>query len=153
MNLHPKQVLIQDLAAWRKRQSFKVVATNGCFDILTAGHVECLQEAKKLGVVLIVGLNSDGSVRTLKGEGRPLNPVEDRLLVLAALECVDYVCIFQAAKAVSFLVEAKPHFYVKGSDYSLETLDPSEREVLEKNNTEIRFVPLRKCKSTSELIK
>lgn len=102
----------------RLRAEGKIVAsTNGCFDILHLGHVRCLQEAKKLGDVLVVGLNSDASVTCLKGPGRPLRPQEERAEILAALSCVDYVVIFNESTPEGLLAEIKPDIHCKGGDY------------------------------------
>ena len=99
-----------------------VVFTNGCFDILHAGHVRYLDEARQQGDVLIVGLNSDASVRTLKGEGRPVNPEGDRAEVLCGLRSVDHVVVFAEATASELVRQLTPDVYVKGGDYSVEQL-------------------------------
>ena len=130
-----------------------VVATNGCFDILHVGHVRYLAAARKLGDALIVGLNGDQSVRELKGEGRPLNNELDRAEILAALESIDYVVIFPQTRATHFLAAAQPAVYVKGGDYKPETLDPDERDILDKLGTRIEFLPFERGYSTSALIK
>jgi rfaE bifunctional protein nucleotidyltransferase chain/domain len=129
-----------------------VVATNGCFDILHVGHVHYLAAARKLGDVLVVGLNGDDSVRQLKGEGRPVNCERDRAEVLAALESVDYVTIFPDKRAINFLRAAQPAVYAKGGDYSADTLDPEERAVLDEFGTRIEIIPFEKGYSTSELL-
>ena len=103
--------------------------TNGCFDLLHVGHVRYLQAARALGDALAIGLNADESVRALKGPGRPLNSAEDRAEVLAALACVDFVTIFDEPRATRLLAPVRPHVYVKGGDYRLETLDAEERAV------------------------
>jgi glycerol-3-phosphate cytidylyltransferase len=137
----------------RLREAGKcIVATNGCFDILHVGHVRYLAAARKLGDALIVGLNGDQSVRELKGEGRPLNNELDRAEILAALESVDYVVIFPQRRATEFLAAAQPAVYVKGGDYKPETLDPDEREILEKLGTKIELIPFERGYSTSALI-
>ena len=139
------------LAAWRNQQvGRRVVATNGCFDIFHAGHLSLLRKAKSLGDVLIVGLNGDHSVRELKGEGRPINNERDRADILSALTCVDAVCIFHSKRATEFLRFAEPHVYVKGDDYTLETLDPDEREALGKAS--IVFSPLVLGLSTTSIV-
>jgi D-beta-D-heptose 7-phosphate kinase / D-beta-D-heptose 1-phosphate adenosyltransferase len=98
------------------------VFTNGCFDILHRGHVTYLSRAKALGDVLVVAVNTDASVRRLKGASRPINPLEDRLEVLAALSCVDHVVAFDADSPVELLRAARPDVYVKGGDYTRATL-------------------------------
>ena len=130
----------------------RVVATNGCFDILHVGHVRYLAAARKLGDVLVVGLNGDNSVSQLKGEGRPVNREQDRAEVLAALESVDYVTIFPELQATNFLRAAQPAIYAKGGDYTPDTLDPEERAVLEKSGTKIEIIPFEKGYSTSQLL-
>ncbi|WP_373325443.1 D-glycero-beta-D-manno-heptose 1-phosphate adenylyltransferase [Sporomusa paucivorans] len=103
-----------------------IVFTNGCFDILHAGHVRYLAAARALGDCLIVGLNSDQSVRKLKGPARPVNCQEDRAEVLAALAAVDYVVIFQESTAENIVTEIKPDIYAKGGDYTIEKLPESK---------------------------
>jgi rfaE bifunctional protein nucleotidyltransferase chain/domain len=100
----------------------RVVFTNGCFDLLHVGHVRCLQAARGLGDALVVGVNSDASVRRLKGETRPLVPEGERAEVLAALACVDYVTIFDESTPVRLLEHLRPEVHVKGGDYREEEL-------------------------------
>jgi rfaE bifunctional protein nucleotidyltransferase chain/domain len=107
-----------------------VVLTNGHFDILHVGHVDCLQRAKALGDVLIVGLNSDASTRLLKGEKRPIVPQGKRAQLLAALECVDYVIIFEERTAERLLAALRPEVYAKGGDWAIEDL-PEAKAVAE----------------------
>jgi rfaE bifunctional protein nucleotidyltransferase chain/domain len=130
----------------------KVVATNGCFDLLHVGHVRYLQAARGLGDVLAVGLNGDRSVRELKGNGRPINNEEDRAEVLAALECVDLVAIFPEIRATEFILAAQPAIYAKGGDYTSETLNAEERAALQEVGAEIRIIPFEKGYSTSLLL-
>ncbi|MBO6305399.1 MAG: D-glycero-beta-D-manno-heptose 1-phosphate adenylyltransferase [Selenomonadaceae bacterium] len=106
----------------QKRSGKKTVFTNGCFDILHRGHIEYLTAAKSLGDVLVVGLNSDSSVKKLKGETRPLNTESDRAYVLDALKAVDVVVIFEEDTAEKIIDFIKPDVYAKGGDYTLETL-------------------------------
>jgi rfaE bifunctional protein nucleotidyltransferase chain/domain len=130
----------------------RVVATNGCFDILHVGHVRYLAAARKLGDVLVVGLNGDDSVRQLKGEGRPVNRESDRAEMLTALESVDYVTIFPEKRAMNFLRAAQPAVYAKGGDYTGDTLDPEERAVLDEFGTRIEIIPFERGYSTSALL-
>lgn len=130
----------------------KLVVTNGCFDLLHVGHVRYLAAARALGDALAVGVNGDRSVRELKGAGRPLNNERDRAEVLAALDCVDFVTIFQDARATRLLEKVMPAIYAKGGDYTTATLDAEERAVLEKNDAEIRIIPFEKGYSTSRLL-
>ena len=130
----------------------KLVATNGCFDLLHVGHVRYLQAARGLGDVLAVGLNGDRSVRELKGSGRPINNEADRAEILAALECVDLVAIFPEIRATEFILAAQPAIYAKGGDYTSETLNAEERAALQEVGAEIRIIPFEKGYSTSLLL-
>jgi glycerol-3-phosphate cytidylyltransferase len=153
--VNSKILTLDQLAAESGRlrsESQRVVATNGCFDILHVGHVRYLTAARKLGDVLVVGLNGDDSVRQLKGEGRPVNREQDRAEVLAALESVDYVTIFPENRATNFLRAAAPAVYAKGGDYTADTLDPGERAVLDEFGSRIEIIPFEKGYSTSELL-
>jgi rfaE bifunctional protein nucleotidyltransferase chain/domain len=134
-----------------RRQGKKVVTTNGCFDILHIGHLRCLQKAKQLGDILVVAVNSDDSVRAIKGDKRPLVPEDERAEILAALECVDYVTIFSEDDPVQLLSELHPDIHVKGGDYSLDQI--IERETVESLGGELCQTPLIPGKSTSKLIK
>lgn len=111
--------------SWRNRGE-SIVLTNGCFDILHSGHVKCLQEAKKYGDRLIVGLNSDASVKRIKGENRPINCEEERAATLASLEMVDCVVIFEEDTAVNLIKDIRPDFYVKGAEYRNKELPEAE---------------------------
>jgi len=135
-----------------RRSGKKLVATNGCFDLLHVGHVRYLKAAGALGDIVIVGLNGDASVRELKGADRPINSANDRAEVLAALECVDLVTIFPEKRATTFIQMVQPAVYVKGGDYSVDTLDDEERALLEKIGARIEIVPLVKGYSTSRLL-
>lgn len=110
------------LKSAKENNNPKIVFTNGCFDILHRGHVEYLQKAKELGDLLILGLNSDLSVKRLKGENRPINNEEDRAIVLSALECVDFIIIFDEDTPFELLKNLKPDILVKGGDYKLENV-------------------------------
>ncbi len=130
----------------------RLVLTNGCFDLLHTGHVRYLQQARELGDILLVAVNSDQSVRELKGPDRPLNNASDRAEVLAGLRCVDYVTIFEGKRVTDVIRQLKPSIYAKGGDYTLETLDPEEREALQEVGTEIRLLSLVPGKSTTSLL-
>ncbi len=134
-----------------KKQNKKTVFTNGCFDILHVGHVRYLRESSKYGDILIVGLNSDISVKKIKGDSRPINNENDRAEILAELECVDFVVIFNEESPSKLIDELKPDIYTKGADYSLETLP--ERDVVLKNNIEVKFIKFVEGKSTTNIIK
>ena len=127
-----------------------VAATNGCFDILHAGHVKYLQKSKSYADYLIVLLNSDKSVKSIKGNSRPINPENDRAEVLTALSCVDFVVMFDENSPAALLDEIKPDVYTKGADYNMETLP--EREIMIKNGIKVEFIDLVLGKSTTSLI-
>ena len=128
----------------------KVVFTNGCFDILHAGHVRYLNAARELGDHLIVGLNSDASVKMLKGESRPVNPQCDRAEVLSGLRAVDDVVIFDERTAEAVIAEVKPNVYVKGGDYDLSTLP--EAKVVQSYGGRVEFIKLVEGRSTTNII-
>jgi rfaE bifunctional protein nucleotidyltransferase chain/domain len=155
VNFRNKIVSIEALPEWRQkmRQSgIRLVVTNGCFDILHLGHVTYLESARNEGDALLVGMNSDAAVRDLKGEGRPVNSEQDRACVLAALQSVDGVCIFNERSATNFLKVAQPDIYVKGGDYTLETLNQEERRVVESTGGRIVLIPFVPGKSTTGLL-
>ena len=127
-----------------------VVTTNGCFDVLHLGHLRYLQAARQLGDHLVVAINSDTSVRELKGENRPLVPEDERAEMLAGLECVDYVVIFPELTPIELLSKLKPSIHVKGGDYKLEQL--VEREIVEKNGGKVIVGLNVPGKSTTNLI-
>jgi rfaE bifunctional protein nucleotidyltransferase chain/domain len=127
-----------------------VVLTNGHFDVLHVGHVDCLQRAKALGDVLIVGLNSDASTRLLKGQKRPIVPQEERAQLLAVLQCVDYVIIFEERTAEKLLAALSPEVYVKGGDWTVEDLP--EAQVLAECDIRVEILPQMPGRSTTEII-
>ncbi|MEY2489206.1 MAG: D-glycero-beta-D-manno-heptose 1-phosphate adenylyltransferase [Verrucomicrobiota bacterium] len=135
-----------------RAQGRKLVLTNGCFDLLHAGHVRYLRAARALGDALAVAINSDDSVRELKGKGRPLNTEKDRAEIVAGLECVDYAVIFPEVRVTRLIEKVRPAIYVKGGDYTPATLDPEERAALERVGAEIRILPFEPGYSTSDLI-
>src|SRR5450432_3772847 len=130
----------------------RLVLTNGCFDLLHVGHVRYLKQARELGDFLAVAVNGDASVRSLKGAGRPLISAEDRAEVLAALEFVDFVTVFPDLRATAVIKATRPAIYVKGGDYTLESLDAEEVAALKAAGVEIKTLPLVPGKSTSKLI-
>ena len=155
VNLREKIIAWDQLPAWRatmRASGRRLVVTNGCFDLLHPGHVTYLETARSHGDALLVGLNGDGSTRQLKGEGRPVNPEADRALVLAALESVSGVCIFAEKTATRFLAAAQPDVYVKGGDYTLETLNQDERRAVESVGGKIVIIPFVPGKSTTALL-
>ncbi|MFQ5431359.1 MAG: D-glycero-beta-D-manno-heptose 1-phosphate adenylyltransferase, partial [Nitrospinota bacterium] len=120
-----KIVELKDAAAMSeslRKQNKKVVFTNGCFDLIHFGHIQYLRKAKKLGHRLVVGLNSDSSVKRLKGAGRPLLAEHDRAHILAALDCVDMVVIFDAKTPIKLIKAIKPDILVKGGDYKIDQI-------------------------------
>lgn len=141
--------LIFEIQKWRADNK-KIIFTNGCFDLVHVGHLRTFNEAKKMGDILVVGVNSDRSVKALKGETRPLISEQDRAELVAALKPVDCVVIFDEIN-VSYLLETvKPDIYVKGGDYNLENLP--EKKTIVHFNIEVAFIPLVAGISTTELI-
>ena len=127
-----------------------VVTTNGCFDILHVGHVKYLEKTKTFGDYLIVLLNSDKSVKSIKGPTRPINGELDRAEVLSALRCVDYVVLFDEDSPRNLLDEMKPDVYTKGADYNMDTLP--EADIMKKNGTKVEFIDFVEGKSTTNII-
>ncbi|OQC48411.1 MAG: Bifunctional protein HldE [Candidatus Marinimicrobia bacterium ADurb.Bin030] len=141
---------VSQIVSQLKREGRKVAFTNGCFDLLHIGHLELLEHARKLGDILIVGLNSDDSVRRLKGPQRPINTQLDRARILAALEVVDYVVIFNEDTPLELIQTIKPDFLIKGGDYSPDTIVGSA--FVESYGGKVIVFPLVRGKSTSDLI-
>lgn len=127
-----------------------VAATNGCFDILHVGHVRYLQQSRTYADYLIVLLNSDKSVKSIKGNDRPINNEMDRAEILVALNCVDFVVMFDEDSPALLLDEIKPDVYTKGADYTMETLP--ERDIMIKNGTKVEFIDFVQGKSTTNII-
>lgn len=138
-------------AEWRS-QGKKVVWTNGIFDLLHAGHIRSLRDAKALGDILIVGINSDSSARRFKGPGRPLVCQEDRAEVLSALEMVDYIAVFDEAEPSAALARLQPEIHCKGEEYANGNRPVPERVVVEGYGGSIRFLPLHMGRSTTGLM-
>jgi rfaE bifunctional protein nucleotidyltransferase chain/domain len=144
------------LPEWRaamRASGRRLVVTNGCFDLLHVGHVTYLESARHEGDALLIGVNGDQAVRQLKGADRPVTPEHDRAAVLAALESVDGVCIFADSTATRFLAAAQPDIYVKGGDYTLDTLNQEERRTVEQAGGKIVIIPFVPGKSTTALLK
>lgn len=155
MSFRDKILSLDALPGWRnalRGRARKLVVTNGCFDILHVGHVTYLEAARQQGDALLVGLNSDASVRQLKGEGRPVNCESDRMAVLAALQAVDAVCVFPELRATRFLSLAEPDVYVKGGDFSEEQLPREERDVVAGCGGKIVTIGFVPGKSTTALL-
>ena len=155
MNVREKIVPLDQLPRWREQQrkaGRKVVATNGCFDLLHVGHISYLEQARAQGDLLLIGVNSDASVRALKGPTRPVTTEADRTMVLAALQMVDAVCVFPEPQATRFLSLAQPDVYIKGGDYTLDTLNQDERRAVENAGGKIIIVPFVPGKSTTAIL-
>src|SRR5213592_5096074 len=155
MNFRDKLLSLDALPGWRRAlrvQGKRLVVTNGCFDILHAGHVTYLEAARRQGDALLVGLNNDDSVRQLKGEKRPINSEGDRAAVLAALQAVDAVCIFPEIRATRFLALAQPDIYVKGGDFTVEQLPKEERDIVASCGGKIITIGFVPGKSTTALL-
>ena len=133
-----------------KKSGRKSVFTNGCFDLLHVGHITYLNEARGLGDILVVGLNTDRSVRALKGENRPILPEQERSYLLAALECIDYVILFDAETPLELIKEIRPDFLVKGADYSKEEV--VGYNLVESYGGKVVLLPLIDTISTSNII-
>ncbi|MDL2227302.1 D-glycero-beta-D-manno-heptose 1-phosphate adenylyltransferase [Bacteroidales bacterium OttesenSCG-928-K03] len=131
-------------------QDVKIVFTNGCFDILHAGHVDYLFNAAQLGDVLVVGLNTDNSVKRLKGENRPINKENDRATLLASLYFVDYVVLFNEDTPLELIKKIKPHVLVKGGDYKVE--DIVGADFVKKSGGEVIILPFKDGYSSSSII-
>jgi rfaE bifunctional protein nucleotidyltransferase chain/domain len=144
-----KQKLVRLRRAFR-RQRKTVVFTNGTFDILHRGHVEYLQGAKKLGNILVVGLNTDASIRRIKGNDRPINRNADRAIVLSALGCVDYVCMFGEDTPYRLIQALVPDVLVKGADWSISNI--VGKDVVEEHGGIVRTIRLTRGRSTTNTI-
>lgn len=155
MDFRTKIIAWDALPAWRsalRATGRRLVVTNGCFDLLHLGHVTYLENARNFGNALLIGVNSDAAVRGLKGPTRPINTETDRASVLAALQSVDGVCIFTDTAATRFLAAAQPDIYVKGGDYTLDTLNQDERRAVESAGGRIVLVPFVPGKSTTGIL-
>ncbi len=156
MNQFSKILTIDQLPQWRedlKQQNKILVVTNGCFDIIHAGHINYLRQARTLGDVLLVGVNSDESIRKIKGPDRPIFCLEDRLTILSELKCIDALVVFEETTAERLLESARPDIYVKGGDYTLDKLNPKEKGILERLGTKIVILPLTPGRSTTAIAK
>ena len=151
-----KIVLLDELMRIRsemQKNHLKLVWTNGCYDILHAGHVTYLQRARAAGDTLVVGLNSDTSIKKVKGPGRPIIPQDQRAVVLAALECVNYIIIFTEPSPVKIIAELRPDIYAKGGDYTVDTVNQPERRLVESYGGRILLIPGVDGMSTTEIIR
>jgi D-glycero-beta-D-manno-heptose 1-phosphate adenylyltransferase len=150
----PKKVISLEQASTLttslKKDGKKIAFTNGSFDILHSGHVDYLIKAKQLGDILILGLNSDSSVKSYKGDKRPINAETDRAYVLAALEAIDYIIIFTESTPEHLIEVLQPDIHVKGGDYTIDTLP--EAKIIQAYGGKIELVPFVPGKSTSTII-
>jgi len=154
LNIQHKILTLETLVTWRdnlRNSGKKLAATNGCFDILHAGHVNYLQAARHEADALVVGINSDRSVSQLKGPSRPIHTENDRAAIIAALESVDGVFIFDELRATTFLELAQPDVYIKGGDYAVEELPEEERQTIAKIGGYIKVLGLIPGKSSSDI--
>jgi rfaE bifunctional protein nucleotidyltransferase chain/domain len=155
MTAGSKIATLDELALLRRTWAAEgktVVWTNGCFDLVHAGHVRSLRDAKALGDILVVGINSDASVRAIKGSARPIIPQDDRAELIAALEPVDYVTIFDEPDPIMALSRLRPDIHCKGAEYATGTRPMPERETVLSYGGRIKFLPLHPGRSTSDLI-
>jgi len=150
-----KVMSLQAAAEWRsglRTKNMKVVMTNGCFDILHRGHAEYLMNARSMGDVLLLAINSDESVRMLKGPSRPLVGEVDRAFMLGCMTFVDAVVMFNGKRCIDVILALRPDIYVKGGDYTIDTIDADEKAALLSCGTDIRFIPFIKGFSSSSII-
>ena len=157
MNRDPQKLVmtLEQAVAWRnelRKNGRKLAVTNGCFDILHRGHAQYLYESRELADALLILMNSDNAVRSLKGPTRPIVPEEHRAYMLAALESVDAVVIFDSARCDRELLAIAPDLYVKGGDYTLDSLESSEHSALDRCGAKIVFKPFVEGFSTSNII-
>ena len=148
-------VSLEEACRWRaelRRAGLRLVVTNGCFDIMHRGHAAYLREAREVGDALLVLVNSDASVRALKGPKRPIVGEADRMYMLCALKSVDRAVLFDSPRCDRELAALAPDFYVKGGDYTPEKLDPAERAALEAAGTQLVFKPFIPGFSTTSIV-
>lgn len=151
MNTRKKLLTWEEFASWRQRSdATKIVFTNGCFDILHSGHVDYLEQARGMGDVLVVGLNSDESVKRLKGGGRPVNTAQDRARVLAGLACVDFVLVFEQDTPYELIKTVRPGVLVKGGDWPVHAI--VGRDIVEGLGGEVLSIELSQGYSTTGII-
>ncbi len=133
-----------------KKKGRRIIFTNGCFDLLHIGHIRYLEKAKTLGDILVVGVNSDRSVRELKGPRRPILPEGERAEILSSLGCVDYITIFDERTPLELISSLKPHLLVKGGDWTKDKV--VGKEIVERSGGEVFLLPFEEGSSTSNLI-
>jgi rfaE bifunctional protein nucleotidyltransferase chain/domain len=150
MNVITNIIKIDDIIAELRKKNKKIAFTNGCFDILHRGHVEYLEKAKKYADILILGLNTDNSVKRLKGAGRPYVNENDRAYVLSRLEAVDVVCLFDDDTPLELIKKVKPDFLIKGGDYELDQI--VGRKLVENQGGHVLTIPFIKGNSSTSII-
>jgi len=154
-NVFSKIKTWDEVSLWRenlRKQNKKLVFTNGCFDILHKGHVSYLIKASQMGDALILAINSDRSVRKLKGPSRPVTLEQDRAFIISCLEFIDAVVIFDSLRCDKLIQLIEPDIYVKAGDYNLETLDPCEKKALVEAKSDICFIPFIDGYSSTKII-
>ena len=154
--IQSKILLLSEAKKWRSEIALagkKLVMTNGCFDILHKGHITYLAKARELGDFLILAINSDSSVRELKGPARPVTNEADRALILSSLVFIDSVVVFDTKRCDGIISEIKPDIYAKGADYNLQTMDKTEKAVLENIGCRIEFIAFVDGYSTTSIIR
>ena len=152
---NPKLMELETLVRWRaqrKAEGRRVVLTNGVFDLLHTGHLSYLKQARELGDALVVAINSDLSVKQLKGPLRPIQSEQERAYALGALSCVDAIVVFREPRLTAEILALQPDLYCKAGDYTLEKLDSGERGALQQVAAQIRFLPFLAGFSTTGLI-
>ena len=147
-----KNLTLEDAIKWRESFTGQVVVTNGVFDMLHPGHVQYLIKARAKGDALVIALNSDKSVKELKDPRRPIICEEERIFMLEALECVDKIVLFSDKRALNTIAVLRPDVYVKGGDYTIDTIDQGERKALEDMNATIDFISFKDGFSTTAMI-
>ena len=152
MSAHDKIISLEEFKNWKNDFTGTTVATNGVFDLLHPGHMEYLEEASELGEALIIALNSDASVKALKDPRRPIIAESERAYMLASLECVSKVILFEDLEALNTLLDIKPDIYVKGGDYTIDTINQNERRALEERDIEIKILKFKAGFSTTKMI-
>lgn len=146
----PINKLVKIVSSLKKRKK-RIVFTNGCFDILHVGHISYLSKAKQLGDILIVALNSDSSVKSIKEKNRPINTLRDRMKMVASLECVDYVCSFSQSNPLSLIKQLGPNILVKGGDWKKEEIIGSD--FIRRLGGKVVTIKFRRGYSTTSLIR
>ena len=150
MSIVKSEIELEELLSRINEKKLKIVFTNGCFDILHPGHIHVLEKSKSFGDILIVGLNSDSSIKNLKGASRPKVKKGDRMKIISSIKYVDHVILFEEDTPLTLIKKIKPHILVKGGDYSLNNIVGSE--FVQKNGGEVKVVNLLQGYSSSSLI-